>query len=117
MEKDRDESPRPASSHMLGQPLDALSVAEFIERIALLRAEILRLEAAMQKKQAANAAADTVIRIADKRNFVGRRERNSFGQRAQDGRLYQSSALLSPVMAISRSAASTKGSTRHCRRS
>ena len=57
MTEESDEKPRPAASHTLGQPLDALSIAEFDERIALLRAEISRLEAAREKKQAANAVA------------------------------------------------------------
>jgi uncharacterized small protein (DUF1192 family) len=57
MAEESDEKPRPPASHTLGQPLDALSIAEFDERIALLRAEISRLEAAREKKQAANAAA------------------------------------------------------------
>jgi uncharacterized small protein (DUF1192 family) len=57
MAEETDEKPGPAAGHTLGQPLDALSVAEFDERIALLRAEIARLEAAREKKQAANAAA------------------------------------------------------------
>ena len=49
MAEESDEKPRPAASHTLGQPLDALSIAEFDERIALLRAEISRLEAAREK--------------------------------------------------------------------
>ncbi len=53
MTEDSDEKARPATGHTLG----ALSIAEFDERIALLRAEISRLEAAREKKQAANAAA------------------------------------------------------------
>ena len=57
MAEESDEKPRPAANHALGQPLDALSIAEFDERIALLRAEVSRLEAAREKKQAANAAA------------------------------------------------------------
>jgi uncharacterized small protein (DUF1192 family) len=57
MTEEADEKPRPMMSHALGQPLDALSIAEFDERIALLRAEISRLEAAREKKQTANAAA------------------------------------------------------------
>ena len=62
MADESDEKPRPAASHALGQPLDALSVAEFDERIALLRAEIARLEAAREKKQAANAAAAALFK-------------------------------------------------------
>jgi len=57
MTEESDEKPPTATTHTLGQPLDALSIAEFDERIALLRAEISRLEAAREKKQAANAAA------------------------------------------------------------
>lgn len=44
--------------HELGQPLDALSVHELSERIALLREEIARLEAAREKKSASRTAAD-----------------------------------------------------------
>lgn len=49
--------PRPRASFELGQPLDALSVAEIDERVAQLRAEIERLETARAGKQAAGAAA------------------------------------------------------------
>jgi uncharacterized small protein (DUF1192 family) len=51
-----------AASHRLGQPLDALSVAEFDERIALLRAEIERLERARAAKAASLAAAEDVFK-------------------------------------------------------
>jgi uncharacterized small protein (DUF1192 family) len=51
-----------AASHRLGQPLDALSVAEFDERIALLRAEIARLEQARAAKAASLAAAETLFK-------------------------------------------------------
>jgi uncharacterized small protein (DUF1192 family) len=62
MAEESDEKPAPAASHTLGQPLDALSIAEFDERIALLRDEISRLEAAREKKQAANAAAAVLFK-------------------------------------------------------
>lgn len=51
-----------AASHQLGQPLDALSLAEFDERIALLRAEIERLEKARAAKAASLAAADAFFK-------------------------------------------------------
>lgn len=51
-----------AASHEIGQPLDALSVAEFDARIALLRAEIERLETARDAKAASLAAADAFFK-------------------------------------------------------
>lgn len=57
--KDDDEIPplRPRAPFELGQPADALSVADIEERLEILRAEIARLEAARAAKQAATAAA------------------------------------------------------------
>ncbi|ATQ69945.1 MULTISPECIES: DUF1192 family protein [Methylosinus] len=61
-----EERPRPqdkgAASHRLGQSLDALSLAEFDERIALLRLEIERLERARAAKAASLAAAEDVFK-------------------------------------------------------
>ena len=57
--------PKPPSAdptHEIGQMLDALSVHELTERIALLRTEIDRLEAARAAKSAASSAADAVFR-------------------------------------------------------
>ncbi len=48
---------RPAPEHEIGQKLDALSVEDLSERIALLRQEIERLEAARSAKQTALEAA------------------------------------------------------------
>ncbi len=65
---DQDERPRAGVgsgktvSHEIGQPLDALSVAEFDARIALLRAEIERLEQARAAKAASLAAADAFFK-------------------------------------------------------
>jgi len=59
---DEDARTPPTPAHAIGQPLDLLSVAELEERMALLHAEILRLEAAKEKKQAASAAAEAVFR-------------------------------------------------------
>ncbi len=62
MAEDPDDKPRPPPTHVVGQPLDALSVDELAERIEALKEEILRLEAARAKKRAANAAADAFFR-------------------------------------------------------
>ena len=51
-----------AARHEIGQPLEALSVAEFDARIALLRAEIERLETARAAKAASLAAADAFFK-------------------------------------------------------
>ncbi len=54
--------PKRPVSHEIGQVLDALSVDELDERIALLRAEIERIEAARRAKAAAASAADAFFR-------------------------------------------------------
>jgi uncharacterized small protein (DUF1192 family) len=66
MARDEDEvfaikQPTP-SRHNLGEPLDALSVDELTERIALLQAEIVRLETAREQKSASRAAADAFFK-------------------------------------------------------
>jgi uncharacterized small protein (DUF1192 family) len=66
MSRDEDEffavkKPAPAR-HVLGEPLDALSVEELSERIDLLQAEILRLSAALEAKTASRAAADAFFK-------------------------------------------------------
>ncbi|WP_375466050.1 DUF1192 domain-containing protein [uncultured Methylobacterium sp.] len=61
MMRDDDGVRRPAT-HAIGQGLDALSVDELDARIALLRAEIARLEAARVAKQAALGAADAFFK-------------------------------------------------------
>ncbi len=54
---DEDDARRPVS-HQLGERLDDLSLVELDARVALLRAEIVRLEAARASKlDAAKAAA------------------------------------------------------------
>jgi uncharacterized small protein (DUF1192 family) len=45
------------AAHVVGEALDALSVEELAARIAILRAEIERLEAARVAKDASRAAA------------------------------------------------------------
>lgn len=54
---------KPAKAqHVLGEALDAFSVEELDERIAVLRAEIDRLEAAMVQKRASRDAAATFFK-------------------------------------------------------
>ena len=58
-------APKPKSpvAHDIGQNVDALSAPELSERIALLRAEIDRLEKAIEARQATRAAAASVFKI------------------------------------------------------
>ena len=59
-----DETPRPkAQEHVIGQDLYAMSVGELDERIALLRAEIERLEAARAAKDASRSAAAAAFKL------------------------------------------------------
>jgi uncharacterized small protein (DUF1192 family) len=53
-----EERPKKKLSHEIGQDLTLLSVRELDERIALLRDEIVRLEADKAGKQASRTAAD-----------------------------------------------------------
>lgn len=55
--------PKPILAHEIGQNVDDLSALELMERIALLRSEIERLEKAIQARQATRAAADSVFKI------------------------------------------------------
>ena len=61
---DADDLPRRKITHELGQKLDELSVHDFDERIALLRAEIARLEAARDMKKRALDDAGSIFRRA-----------------------------------------------------
>jgi hypothetical protein len=54
--------PKKPATHEIGQPLDTLSVDELDERVALLKAEIIRLEEAKVAKQASKLAADAVFK-------------------------------------------------------
>lgn len=49
-------------AHEIGQALDTLSLTDLDARIALLRAEIVRIEAARTAKQAAQSAADAFFK-------------------------------------------------------
>lgn len=59
---DDDDRPKKKISHEIGQDLTLLSAAELTERIALLKAEIVRLEADMARKAAVKSAADTFFK-------------------------------------------------------
>jgi uncharacterized small protein (DUF1192 family) len=59
---DDDDRPKKKISHEIGQDLTLLSAAELTERIALLKAEIARLEADMARKAAVKSAADTFFK-------------------------------------------------------
>jgi uncharacterized small protein (DUF1192 family) len=55
---DEDDKPKKKISHEIGQDLYLISAEDLAERIALLKQEIARLEAAMNKAQASRNAAD-----------------------------------------------------------
>jgi uncharacterized small protein (DUF1192 family) len=57
------QKPKPLLAHEIGQNLDDLSAPELTERIALLRAEIERLERAIHARHATRAAADSAFKI------------------------------------------------------
>jgi uncharacterized small protein (DUF1192 family) len=55
--------PKPLLAHEIGQNLDDLSAPELMERITLLRAEIERLEKAIEARQATRAAAASAFKV------------------------------------------------------
>jgi uncharacterized small protein (DUF1192 family) len=55
---EEDDRPKKRPVHDIGQDLSLLSVEELAERIAILREEIARLEAAMAGKRASRNVAD-----------------------------------------------------------
>ncbi len=55
--------PRRTAEHEIGQNLDDLSIAQIEELIVLLRAEIERLEKALDGKKASLGAAAAVFRL------------------------------------------------------
>ena len=62
----RDDDPfapaKPPAGHVVGQPLDTLSVEDLADRAAALRAEIVRIEAALEAKLASRTAAHAVFK-------------------------------------------------------
>ena len=59
---DDDDRPKKKVVHEIGQDLALLSVKELEERIAALKEEIGRLEAAIARKQASRGVADQFFR-------------------------------------------------------
>ncbi len=57
-----DDRPKKKITHEIGQDLALLSVKELDERVALLKEEIGRLEAAITGKQASRNVADTFFK-------------------------------------------------------
>ena len=55
---DEDDKPKKKIAHEIGQDLYLLSAEDLAERVALLKQEIARLEAAMNQAQASRNAAD-----------------------------------------------------------
>ena len=62
MPMDEDDRPKKKVTHEIGQDLSLLSVEELNERVALLTAEIARLEEAATKKRASKDAANTFFK-------------------------------------------------------
>jgi uncharacterized small protein (DUF1192 family) len=58
MPPDEEDRPKKKLAHEIGQDLALLSVGELSERVVVLREEIARLEAAMERKQASRSVAD-----------------------------------------------------------
>ena len=59
---DDDDRPKKKIVHEIGQELALLSVNELRERIALLKDEIVRLEASIASKQTSRSVADTFFK-------------------------------------------------------
>ena len=57
-------APKKPASHAVGEALDALSLADLDERIALLEVEIARIRAARLAKEASKRAADSVFKLS-----------------------------------------------------
>ncbi|MCP4383363.1 MAG: DUF1192 domain-containing protein [Hyphomicrobiales bacterium] len=57
-----DEEPKKPPVHALGQDLSRLSLEELDERVELLKAEIIRLEAASESKRASANVADSFFK-------------------------------------------------------
>ena len=62
MPAEDDDRPRKKISHEIGQDLSLLSLEELNERVALLRGEIERLDAAATKKRASKDAANSFFK-------------------------------------------------------
>ena len=58
-----DEEAKKPKGHEVGMPIDAMGVEELQERIAMLTAEIARLEAAIAARLRTKAAADSLFKL------------------------------------------------------
>lgn len=59
---DLEDAPKKPANMVIGENLDAISVAELEQRIQSLESEIIRLRAEITKKQASRNAADAFFR-------------------------------------------------------
>jgi uncharacterized small protein (DUF1192 family) len=59
---DLDDAPKKPANMVIGENLDAVSVAELEQRIQALDSEIIRLRAEIAKKLASRSAADAFFR-------------------------------------------------------
>ena len=59
---DLDDEPKKPANMVIGENLDAISVAELEHRIQALESEIMRLRAEIAKKQASRNAADAFFK-------------------------------------------------------
>ena len=59
---DLDEAPKKPANMVIGENLDAISVAELEQRIQALESEIARLRTEIAKKQASRNAADAFFK-------------------------------------------------------
>jgi uncharacterized small protein (DUF1192 family) len=59
---DLDDEPKKPANMVIGENLDAISVAELEHRIQALESEIVRLKAEIAKKQASRSAADAFFK-------------------------------------------------------
>jgi uncharacterized small protein (DUF1192 family) len=58
-----EEAIKKPKAHEIGMPIDALSVEELADRIALLEGEIARLKAAIDARGATRKAADSIFKF------------------------------------------------------
>ena len=58
-----EEAIKKPKAHEVGMPIDALSVEELADRIALLEGEIARLKAAIDARGATRKAADSIFKF------------------------------------------------------